>query len=98
MNYFEYIKDLKKELQKEGFIIDGIVGSMSRGEKFNDIDIVYHVNDKFVDKYGGFGAIIEIEKIKAKLKERLKKEIDLIALSNMSKTAKEYMMKDFKRV
>jgi predicted nucleotidyltransferase len=98
MNYFKYIKDLKKELQKEGFIIDGIVGSMARGEKFNDIDIVYHVTDTFVEKYGGFGAVIKIEEIKKNLNSILKKEVDLIALSNLSATAKKYMLKDFKNV
>ncbi|WP_456480148.1 hypothetical protein [Nautilia sp.] len=98
MNYLEYIKKLKKEFEKEGFIIDGIVGSMARGEKFNDIDVVYHVTEKFVNKYGGFGSVIEIEKIKAKLKNRLKKEVDLIALSNLSNTAKRYMLKDLKNV
>ncbi|WP_457561334.1 nucleotidyltransferase domain-containing protein [Caminibacter sp.] len=89
------IEDLKKELSKEGFIIDGIVGSFARGEEYNDIDIVYHVEKKFIDKYKGFFAVKRIEEIKKILEQKLNTKVDLIAKNSMSKTAKKYMLKDF---
>ena len=94
----EILKYLKKELLKKGFIIEGIVGSFARGEKYNDIDIIYSINKKFLESYEGFKAVIEIENIKSYLEKNLKTKIDLISKNSMSKTAKKYMYKDFVNV
>lgn len=53
---FENIKSLKKVLQNDGFIIDGIFGSYARNEnlKDSDVDILYHLDKIFYDKYSGF--------------------------------------------
>ncbi len=88
------LKSLKKELLKKGFVIEGIVGSFARGENYNDIDIIYSVNKKFLKYYEGFKAIIEIENIKSFLEKELGSKVDLIAKNSMSKTAKKYMNKD----
>jgi len=98
MNKLNILKDIKKELLKKGFIIEGIVGSFSRGEKYNDIDIVYSIDKKFLKNFRGFRAMIEIEEIKNYLKKLLGVDIDLIPKNMMSKTAKKYMLKDFKDV
>ncbi len=90
----EKLKSLKKELLKKGFVIEGVVGSFARDEKYNDIDIIYYVNDVFLDKFPGFKAIIEVEHIKSFLEKELGIKIDLIAKNAMSKTAKKYMNKD----
>lgn len=92
------LKVLKKELLKKGFIIEGVVGSFSRGENYNDIDIVYSVNKDFLRSYKGFRAVIEIENIKKFLEKELKKSVDLIAKNSMTNTAKKYMLKDFVNV
>jgi len=92
----EKFKQIKKELLKEGFIIEGVVGSFARGENYNDIDIVYSVNKDFLAKYGGFGSVIRINEIKESLENFLNCKVDLIAKNMMSKTAKKYMIKDFK--
>ncbi len=92
------IGDLKKELSKEGFIIDGIVGSFARGEEYNVIDIVYHIEKKFIEKYKGFFAVKRIEEIKKTLERKLNTKVDLIAKNSMNKTAKKYMLKDFVNV
>ena len=91
----EKLRALKKELLKKGFIIEGVVGSFSRGENYNDIDIVYSVNKDFLRSYKGFRAVIEIENIKKFLEKELKKSVDLIAKNSMTNTAKKYMLKDF---
>jgi len=92
------LKEIKKELSKKGFVIEGLVGSFSRGEEYNDIDIVYSIDKKFLETFRGFRAMIEIEKIKNYLKKRLEIDIDLIPKNMMSKTAKKYMLKDFRYV
>ena len=86
------LKNLKKELLKKGFIIKGIVGSFSRGEKYKDID--YSIDKGFLKTFRGFRAMIEIEEIKNYLKEKLGIEVDLIPKNIMSKTAKKYTLKD----
>ncbi|NPA87597.1 MAG: nucleotidyltransferase [Epsilonproteobacteria bacterium] len=92
------LKALKEKYQEEGFLIKGVVGSFARGEKFNDIDIVYEIDEKFVERYGGFGGMIRIENIKSELEKSLGFKVDLIALSGMSKSAKKYMLRDIKYV
>jgi len=72
------LKLLKNELKKEGFIIDGIVGSFIDSSRFNDIDIVYHLNERFINKYKGWNAFIRLEEIKSLLKRNLESDIDLI--------------------
>ena len=49
---FENIKSLKKILQNDGFIIDGVFGSYARNEKLkdSDVDILYHLDKIFYDK------------------------------------------------
>jgi len=98
MDKLNILKNIKKELLKKGFIIEGIVGSFSRGEKYNDIDIVYSIDKKFLKNFRGFRAMIEIEEIKNYLKKLLGVDIDLIPKNMMSKTANKYMLKDFKDV
>ncbi len=98
MEKIKKIKKLKDILIKEGFIIEGIVGSFARGENFNDIDIIYSVNNVFLEKYGGFRSVIRLEKIKSILQKELGIKVNLIAKNAMSKTAKKYMNKDFVNV
>jgi len=92
------LKQIKKELLKKGFVIEGVVGSFSRGEKYKDIDIIYSIDKRFLETFRGFRAVIEIEEIKNHLKEKLGIEVDLIPKNMMSKTAKKYMLKDFRYV
>ena len=94
MEKLKILKSLKKELAKKGFIIDGVVGSFAREENYNDIDIIYYINDIFLNNFPGFKSIIEVENIKAFLEKKLKVKVDLIAKNNMSKTAKKYMIRD----
>ena len=84
----EKFKRIKKELLKEGFIIEGVVGSFARGENYNDIDIVYSVDKDFLAKYGGFGSVIRINEIKESLENFLNCKVDLIAKNMMSKNPK----------
>ncbi|WP_456488885.1 nucleotidyltransferase family protein [Caminibacter pacificus] len=95
MNKLQILKNAKKELAKEGFFILGVVGSFARGEKFNDIDIIYETDENFENKYLGWDYFVKIEEIKKYLEDVLNSKIDLINNSSMNNIAKKYMMKDF---
>jgi len=88
------IKVLKEELKKEGFIIDGVFGSVLRKKNFNDIDLLYHVDEIFLKKYNGFKGFKKLEEIKKFLKTKLGKEVDLAPIDNLSKTGKKYILKE----
>ncbi|WP_456428194.1 nucleotidyltransferase family protein [Nitratifractor sp.] len=87
------LRRLKRELSKEGFIIESLCGSYARNEatETSDIDLLYHVNENFLKKFGGFVAFSKLEEIKKALELRLKREVDLIPSNNLSKTAKKYL-------
>jgi hypothetical protein len=93
---FIKLKLIKQELQKEGFIIDGIFGSIARGDDNakSDIDILYHLEKPFFPKYEGFRGFKKLEEIKRYLKTQLQKEIDLAPSDNLSETAKKHILKD----
>jgi len=88
------IKSLKNELQKEGFIIDGVFGSAIKRDDFNDIDLLYHLSEEFFSKYSGFRGFNRLEEIKVYLQNRLGREIDLASIDNLSNTAKKYILKE----
>ena len=94
------IKKLKSILKKDGFIIDGVFGSIARGDYTNksDIDLLYHLEEPFFTKYQGFKGFAKIEEIKEFLKKELKRDIDLAPTDNLSNTAKKYILKDLKSV
>ncbi len=91
-----HLKNLKAELSERGFIIDAICGSFARGEETakSDIDLLYHIEDSFLEKHGGFAAFKELEQIKKYLQSKLKREIDLIPSNNLSQTAQHYIAKE----
>jgi hypothetical protein len=92
----EELKIVKKELKKEGFIIDALFGSVARGEENqnSDIDLLYHLEEPFFEKYEGFAGFKRLEEIKKYLRKKLKKNIDLAPADNLSQTAKKYILKD----
>jgi len=85
---------LKEKLKNDGFIIDGIVGSYARDEKYNDIDILYHLEKEFLNKYKGFEAFIKLEEIKKNLENNLNEKVDIIDKTTLNKVGKKYILKD----
>ena len=93
------LKILKSFLQKEGFIIDGIVGSYARDEKnYNDIDILYHLEDKFFNKYKGFEGFIKLDEIKQQLENILNEKVDIIDKTTLNEVGKKYILRNIKNV
>jgi len=93
MDKTKFLK-IKNLLKKEGFIIDGIVGSYARGEEYNDIDILYHLEDSFFKQYKGFDGFNKLQNIKTYLSQNLNKKIDLIDKTTLNKVGKKYILKD----
>ncbi|RXJ80515.1 nucleotidyltransferase family protein [Arcobacter sp. F2176] len=93
---FENLKAIKQTLINDGFIIDGIFGSYARNEnlKDSDVDILYHLDKVFYDKYSGFIGFKKLDEIKEHISKSLGKKIDLAPKTNLSKTAKKYILND----
>ena len=93
--YNKIIK-LKEYLICEGFVIDGVFGSYARDEETDksDVDILYHLEDKFYEKYSGFTGFQKLDDIKKIISNKLEKKIDLAPKTNLSKTAQKYILKD----
>ena len=89
-------KALKEILIKDGFVIDGIFGSYARGDYTDksDVDILYHLDKVFFDKYRGFIGFKKLDEIKQIISKEFNKKIDLAPIDNLSQTAKKYILKD----
>ncbi len=85
---------LKKELAKEGFIIEGLFGSYARGDfsKDSDIDLLYRLEPTFLKKYRGFIGFKRLDEIKNYLATQLQTTVDLAPLNNLSVTGKKYIL------
>ena len=90
------IKELKKKLGQEGFTILGVFGSSARDDsrQNSDIDILYEVNQTFLDQYRGFNGIARLEEIKEELRKELGREIDFSAKNSLSDLARKHILKD----
>jgi predicted nucleotidyltransferase len=88
------LKNIKLELLEDGFIIDGLFGSYARGDftKDSDVDILYHLNNKFYEKYSGFIGFSKLDEIKEYISNSLGKKIDLAPKNNLSTTGKKYIL------
>ena len=94
------LEEAKEHYAIEGFNILGFFGSYARGEATakSDIDILYELNENFIQTYSGFTAFDRLSSIKEELKALFGIEVDIAAKSGLSRTAEKYIMKDFKYV
>ena len=88
------LRELKQVLWREGFVIDGLFGSYARGDftKESDVDILYHVEKTFIEKYRGFSALHRLDEIKKFLSKELEKKIDLAPKNSLSGTGKQFIL------
>jgi len=96
LQIYNKIITLKQLLLVDGFIIDGIFGSYAREEETenSDVDILYHLEDRFYKKYRGFSGFQKLDEIKKMISKSLNKNIDLAPKTNLSKTAKKYILNE----
>jgi len=94
------LRQAKQKYADEGFNIVGIFGSYARNEatEESDIDILYELNDTFIQSHQGFSAFARLSSIKQELKSLFGIDVDITAKSGLSRTAQKYIMKDLQRV
>jgi len=80
------LQQLKQKYQSLGFIIIGVFGSQARGDnsKDSDIDILYDIDKIFLERFGGWGAVMQIEAIKKEMEKVLGLPVDLASKDNNS--------------
>ena len=85
----EKLQELKNIYKENGFLIIGVFGSYARDEetKNSDIDILYKLDRRFTNKYGGWGAITQLETIKENIKSVLNiSKVDLATSDTHNQT------------
>jgi len=91
------LKQLKSQYQKIGFYIVGVFGSYARDQQTpqSDIDIVYQIDEKFINRYGGWGAIVQLEKIKDEIGTILGiSKVDLATFDSNNQTLQRAIKED----
>ena len=95
-----HLRRLKRELAKEGFIIDGIFGSLARGEfnESSDVDLLYHVEKPFLQRYPGLASLRRLSEIKTILTSKLGRPVDLAPANNLTQTGRTFILSELVRV
>lgn len=102
MNAFlmKKLKELKAKYEPEGFEIVGLFGSFARSQESSDsdVDLLYRITEKFVERNIGFFALARLEAIREELKKELGKDVDLSAENNLSRTGQKYILPELVHV
>ncbi|MBN2825168.1 MAG: nucleotidyltransferase domain-containing protein [Campylobacterales bacterium] len=96
MEIINQLKVLNREFADDGFVIDGLFGSYARDEatQQSDIDLLYHLDERFFAKYSGLIGFKRLDEIKQILSQKLGKKIDLAPANNLSQTGKRYILNE----
>jgi len=91
---YDKVKTLSKLYKQEGFVIVGIFGSYVRNEQTDksDIDILYELDSKFLEKYSGWDAILRLDEIKVEISRSLNVKADFADKSALRKVARKYIL------
>jgi len=89
----DYLASVKPKYVEEGFIIQGLFGSYSRGEETasSDIDVLVEAEPAFANKYG-FKAIERIHQIELEMGKVLGVAVDIADRTGMGRTAKTFIL------
>lgn len=90
------IKISKKKYESSGFIILGFFGSYARAEADgnSDVDILYELSSDFREKYKGFKAITEINRIKNELENYFGLKVDLVDRATQKDNKKNVILNE----
>ena len=90
------LQSQKEKYAKDGFIIEGLFGSYSSDEatENSDIDILYDIENNFLDKYQGFISVSKILEIQEELSKIFHKKVELTSSSGLSKRIKENILSE----
>jgi hypothetical protein len=90
----EKIKQQKVKYAAEGFIILGVFGSFARGEETaeSDLDLLFEINDAFLDRYSGWKACGRLEDIKQEISRDVGKPIDMADREALDEIGKRFIL------
>ncbi|MDA3886910.1 MAG: nucleotidyltransferase domain-containing protein [Candidatus Delongbacteria bacterium] len=91
---YNEIKILKDLYKTEGFLILGIFGSYVRDEETDksDVDILYEINEKFLNNHIGWESILRLEEIKSEIENKLNLKVDIADKNALNKIARKYII------
>ncbi|CAA6809465.1 MAG: Unknown protein [uncultured Sulfurovum sp.] len=85
-NILHYLGELKKELEPQGIEALALFGSYAREEQtvYSDIDIAIKKKKNFLDDYTAYEYFEILSDIKAKIRKKLHKSIDIFDMDSTS--------------
>jgi len=85
------LKDIKDKYKNDGFNVLALFGSYSTNsqKESSDIDILYDVNDTFLEKFKGFSSASKVLEIQDELSNIFHKKVDLTSPSGLSESVKK---------
>jgi predicted nucleotidyltransferase len=88
------VTEIKNRYLSEGFIIEGVFGSYTRGDSIesSDIDILYVLDDSFRKNYRGLNAISRLDDIQKDISTMLSIKADLVQRNSLGKISEKYIL------
>lgn len=85
------LKSIKSKYQQDGFNIIALFGSYATNSQNNssDIDLLYEVDNSFLEKYKGFKSVSKVLQIQEELSSLFHTKVDLTSPSGLNQRIKE---------
>ena len=95
-NILKYLGSIKKELEQDGIVEIGLLGSYAKDKAdiASDIDIVICSSEKFLKNFRGFEGAIYLDNLRQKIMKHFKIQVDICDTFSMNKERKKKLLKD----
>jgi predicted nucleotidyltransferase len=89
------LKKLQPEFEKDNLKLLGLFGSYARDEakEDSDIDILIETTPEFLKRYRGWDAFSRLEEYRELLKNKFKKDIDIVDKQGLLQHNNTYILK-----
>ncbi len=93
---FPIVRECKKRLEREGFIILGVFGSRARGDQNDDsdLDLLFKLELSFYDRYQGWELERRLCDIRDELRERIGLRVDLADIEALRGLSRELILSE----
>lgn len=90
----EKIRQQKIKYAAEGLIILGVFGSFARDEETaeSDLDLLFEIDDAFLDRYSGWKACGRLEDIKEEISREIGKPIDMADRDALDEIGRKFIL------
>ena len=87
----DQLKNIKSKYQQDGFNIIALFGSYATNSQNNssDIDLLYEVDNTFLEKYKGFKSASKVLQIQKELSSLFHTKVDLTSPSGLNQRIKD---------